>query len=744
MTTATPNVSKQPEGSTPLDVPQPASEHDDTREREAGPEVKDDALGSSAGTDSRTDGSRGPHQGRPSAGARTRTDRSRTDPPTREQAEDELNRFNNIFNGNTYILGSSVGSTGPAPGAGARQRAATGWLTPDDVEAARAHFVTPDGFQDAATELAVKHVVVLVGRPGSGRRTAALALLREVTGGALAALSPATSLKQLGERQYEKGVGYVVADKLDESVSPELSEFFWESLRSRLREANSYLVVTAATTPTGVPTGIRPVTWQPPPALAVLRARVTLPEAVKVTETAAALISDKVRMSDLVRLAEGLQAGESPTAATSHILESDRRRVCEWFDSQHSRWEVLEVIALAFLEGVTLREYESRVHRLAELVDARLPLKRPPGKGALGLKDVGVLPTGRRGRSDHELLIVERVVSGGLPTSQVRFRNVGVGRAVIAEAWNRFDGPVWEALALWAYEIVLVDAAEPVYPLAQGLAALAGEAFEEVEGGYLLPWSRGELGAAGQEAAALVLAALSFDESLHPLSLHLATQWASHGTAAQRWTAALALSGVLGLRYPTDAIGRVWQLARQDEFGEVAAAAVGQLFSTMVTWGDPAPLLKHLRHQVEVTRPTGQTQRRHRAALRCVLGVLNAPAPGERHPVAAVLIRDQPEHLPALAELWAATLVNRRSRRPALQQVVTVLRALQRLSQDPQRDAERLGRGLAAALPVLEWPLLRRELIGMDRARTRGVVDDRPLVIALLSALEVKASEEPS
>lgn len=103
---------------------------------------------------------------------------------------------------------------GAGAGKGGHARA-TGLLEADEIDALLRSYVRPDCFDDAARELTRTGVVVLAGPQGTGKRSAAVALLRETVGPSAdyVVLSPDIGLDQLAERSFDSGVGYVVLDR---------------------------------------------------------------------------------------------------------------------------------------------------------------------------------------------------------------------------------------------------------------------------------------------------------------------------------------------------------------------------------------------------------------------------------------------------------------------------------------------------------------------------------------------------
>ncbi|MBY8851896.1 ATP-binding protein [Saccharothrix sp. MB29] len=108
---------------------------------------------------------------------------------------------------------------------------ATGLVDDQDVSVALARFVEPAGFGSTAERLARDGLLVLCGPSGTGKRSSALALLREVTDRTLYMLSPNSSPADLADYEYEPGCGYLVVDRVVDKGRPG-SDFEWRLVRT--------------------------------------------------------------------------------------------------------------------------------------------------------------------------------------------------------------------------------------------------------------------------------------------------------------------------------------------------------------------------------------------------------------------------------------------------------------------------------------------------------------------------------
>ncbi|MFD2417631.1 hypothetical protein [Amycolatopsis pigmentata] len=575
-------------------------------------------------------------------------------------------------------------------------RRETGQLGRGELSAVTGHYVRPPGFDAARRWLCDEHVVVLEGTAGTGKRAGAIALLREVADGPVIALSPMVSPHDLAEGDYRPGWGYLVAGHASPATEVE-SGSLWRSVRETVREAGAFLVVTVTPGVASIES-VRRVAWRRPPLPEVLRA--CLGGAIDddmVREATESGSADYV-MTNVAEVARRIADGADPATAIQECDLAPDDRVRAWFDGNPSRRDVLDVTALAFFPGATERSFESRLSKLAAALEGTLPT----GEAS---RDNGAdkLPQGRtRCRSAHGLITVGRVSTGRGSRCAVLFKAPGYRRRVIAELWTRYPTDFWDAVKAWLDGLV---ATGDDLPVAAGLALLAEVSLDEVEDSYLDPWADGQLGPRGRKVAAYVLWMMCFGVSLAPEALRIADRWTGSGSEDQRHTAAIALSGELGVRFPVEAAGRLWRLVVAGVDDEsFAMEALGRLFVTLVdTEGGDAVLSELDRALAAANDMWSRT-----LALKATLSVLSVP--GRRCSLAALaLLREQPAHTALVGRLWAAVVRSRAHRENALAALGRALAALP-VSPASTRDVTALGRAIAEALPPVDIAALRQDL----------------------------------
>ncbi|MEV0485543.1 hypothetical protein AB0I69_33675 [Streptomyces sp. NPDC050508] len=148
----------------------------------------------------------------------------------------------------------------------------SGEVLPDDVEELAQVFHGCPSFDEALTRLKRgERIVVLSGGRDTGRRSAALMLLRCLKATPMRILDPPDSLSALPE-QLDGAAGYVLLN-LPTSRSHPLREPHLLGLRERLERTKGHLVITVE--PSAALEDVPYVRWEPPGAEDMLRSHVT-------------------------------------------------------------------------------------------------------------------------------------------------------------------------------------------------------------------------------------------------------------------------------------------------------------------------------------------------------------------------------------------------------------------------------------------------------------------------------------
>lgn len=607
------------------------------------------------------------------------------------------------------ITNAKFGFSGARP----EGRRTSGPVPEEEIKQAAISFVRHDAYTEAERRLKVRNVAVLVGGSGTGKRTAALNLLRDVVAGRrVVELSPAYTLEQLAAREYRRGYGYLLSgwpkDDLEESVA----DFSVRETQRRVREAGAYLVVTA--TATTLPDGHQ-VRWTPPPVEPVLRAY-QVPPAVA-ADVRRRIAADHA-MSDIVGLARELASGASVETALGRLESAGRRDVAQWFAGGRTRGEIFEMAAMVFAAGLPERTFE-RLH-------ARL-------EAAAGLAPEGTEPVSADDPMPSRRMM--RVADGSLftvtPGGLLCFRVEGHRTYAMQELYRQHGMRVWDPVTEWLHESAAQRDPAVQLEIARGVAILAQAAdYRYVEKTFLTAWAKGEGIMRSQAVAALAVSWLCLDETTRPQALRTVNWWGRSPSTRLRFTATLACSGELGIRFPLETVRLLWYQIRNHRYGvRRAQTALARLFTALTeATGNALPVLDWLDRQVADDRRVGRAVD---PLKRSILQVLSARADGSATPSVTVQLRAKQEAVAPLARLWASILVNRPLRREALASLYDAVCAFDERDHADRARVRALFAAIVAALPEKERPLLAHDL--RAHAVSRDTDDSRlELLMSLL------------
>lgn len=666
----------------------------------------------------------------------------------------------------------------------------SGVISETVIQDARGGYVSPgEPFDEAYLCLKRDHGVVLAGAPGIGKRTGTLVLLDTVLEkeGRIVALPPSITLRELARRDYEAGYGYVVLDRIAEQGiragmglaspsihdrSPTDTDHIWLSITEKLRDAGAYLVVTTMDMPHRASDSVAYVRWERPSMTDTLRAYLDGAVDENTVVAVAELAPEELAMSDLVRIADRIAAGKTPEAAVNDVLdEASRRKVREWFEGEPTRSQVLEVTVLAFVAGIVERDFEACLHSLEKALEETWPTPKPDaadplsrageqpgaertaggGPASADAVEPGDLPMPQhralRVREDGLIRLI-RLRDGASARRILAFREDGYRRYVLEQLADLYSNEFWDAVRHWLNWLITYEQFQ--INIGAGLALLSYTTYEEIEFSYLEPWSSGDAGWQGRHTAVYVLWFMCLDEALVPVALRTAETWAGQGTAQQRLTAIYAFAGELGVRFPQLGARRLWQIMRRDDgLGRYAAMAFGELFATLIARErDAQHVIVHLHSRLRDIEPVGRTRRQYRLTLIAVLALLRTRNGRTGNPAVVEYLRDHPERLGHVAELWARALQYRPFRSSALTALLNALNAIGRLSgPDAEREARALGDALGDALPPNEHEPLKTDFtILAERSRKRperSAALTRILLAALDRAVETLTEDRP-
>jgi hypothetical protein len=649
--------------------------------------------------------------------------------PARSFDQNMLNEVNLGFFGKTVFQNASIGVQNTKGTLASSLSTSTGLVGDADISAALERFVQPEGFAGSTTLLARDRMVVLCGRPGMGKRSSALSLLREVTDETLYMLSPNISLSELAGYEYKSGCGYLVVDRVVDTGLQE-SDFEWRIVHDRVVGRTSYLVVTQPVALADGSESFGHVDWQPPSTEKLLRAYWQQEWSTEDSNALAEALASVENVRDVVGLARQLNSGKSLEDALQHLDTRVRAEVEKWFDGMHERRSIVEITTLAFTTGVDLRTFDAAVLRLLRAMHRYVP--EPAAEDGETKEDH--LPRLRESWLRNELVGLETLNTELGARRVLKFSKPEQHRHVLTQLWQRMDVAFWDAVSDWLDEIVV----RPRYELsvAVGLAEFASVALDEVMP-ILDRWAQGFRQAAGQRSTVYTLYLMAYDESLAPIALRIATNWITRGKPTHRWVGAMAFIGQLGVRYPHDARRRLWQVCVQSHTVDGNVEQVfGELFANLVRNTENAHLvLNFLTEKVDrfICQPDAKPGMRTVTARTALAVIESRDANTKRSSVLAHLA-DFPEHTALVARLLSGALIHRPVRLRAIKALRALLEDLAKHDENASEHARALGEALRAKLPPAEHDPLEEDF-RIVAARKKDT-DIRSLVDAVLNALK--------
>lgn len=471
-----------------------------------------------------------------------------------------------------------------------------GPIWPEESELVARTFVRPMGYLRARSSLMARHLVLLTGEPGSGKRALALYLMHDRYLENVRAVDSVDDLMGLSVRRR---TGYVVdtadPDGLDAYTPQDL-----ELLRQRLTERDSVLLVTAsvdARTSAGSWAACR-VACQRPDPVQVLRSHLTFhlgddwerlhldlvdEDIVEIVRTDDRPERAAAVARDLVELA----AGHFTRAETLGALrDREHAAVQEWLRAHptHEDWALM--VATAVFEGHDFAVVTGRAAALRSLLAEHLPRHDAPPP-----PDWPPRARADRLRSIHADRVEEDVPfgRGRYRLDRVRFDRPHWGAAVREHVWSVYPD-LRDVLLDWLAET-------PRHPADAHRAAARGVGdFITAGRGSRQLAPMGRWVAEGGAKRALAVSALRVaarDSVVAARVRHLLESWSDPRACTDlRLSAALAYPGLASV-YPDTALRHLLKLAGTGE-GAVADAARAGVLELCRRGIDTVVVLEHL------------------------------------------------------------------------------------------------------------------------------------------------------
>lgn len=601
-------------------------------------------------------------------------------------SEEYLGRANIVeIHGGVHVGSGdfNVGSTGTRPRK-RRPGARPARMDDGDLRDHTTGFVEPAAFGAAQRVLAERHLLVLSGEYGTGRKATALALLVRVLATPDNATPNITELTTavLGSASWEapeQNAGYLVDDTdpdqraITGASAEQLNDTWLTTMSASLKAANSYLVVTTALLGGKLAEAkerhdfvVEHLTAPDPMEIVRERIRVEVRrEEIAVTESevdialteagADEVLTERPQPHFVARfakaIARALVRGEDVAEAVAPVCDR-REQVREWFRAHTRPEQMAFAIATAVLEQSTY----------LTLSDAAIDLSRALSGSGDRVATTRFQPTLAEDQPWIELYEDTGPDDPGSPVRSVRFRGQVMQRIVLEHAWTDLDGRR-QALLEWLRTLVGHLDVEVRGRAATAAGLLATRDFRHSLHSYLLPWASGD-SATERRSAALALGVVGLDPRHSRQVWELLRLWAEDaGQDDDSWlpeTATIAVGGVLGRSDPKRALDILHTVLRDGDWPLLEPAAVSIL--QLVEAGRPAEVLTALLNWTEHEDDSDLVVR----ALMTFVFTVRQPFIGGDGPDSGrdwpVLLTEARRFRAQLGELWGRALGNAEAR----------------------------------------------------------------------------------
>lgn len=448
----------------------------------------------------------------------------------------------------------------------------SGQLYISEIEKAVDVYVKTPSHQRAYSILSKKHLLILSGDTGLGKRSAAICLLQSFHREMVFEIAP-TFEKRLKEFGCQFRQGYLWDSPPAEKITT-LSRYDLDEISRSHQTQESHLVITLTKGVRLTPEAAQEylLEWEAcPDGSAVLDKHLSWHlknESEEIQNAAAdlrkrqeikALAEDKARRPAqsgrlaelLVQVARGELTIEELLAAFAGI---NRQDVQTWFEQHPQLHQHLQMIALAVLHGSSFQ----RIIAASKDLRAYLTAEELLGAdGAAAPSAEAELTTGvRQWLSEFEAKIIVREISAEYGRSTVEgiiFKNPQFQSAVLAYAWQ--DLQHWRTpLLKWLVEMGSSDGLEYRIAAAAALSDLSQyHAFDDVLREAVSFWAKAD-DPSQRRLAAFILMLQAQEKNLSTQVLGLLHHWAKNRSWRLQWTAATAYGTELGLKYPELAV----------------------------------------------------------------------------------------------------------------------------------------------------------------------------------------------
>ncbi|MFC1442648.1 hypothetical protein ABUW04_30790 [Streptacidiphilus sp. N1-10] len=481
---------------------------------------------------------------------------------------------------------------------------ASGEIPAAEVEALSKRFAYPepqaegvwtdtaaDPFGAALEQLREHRVAVLSGSAATGRRSAALMLLRTVGATSYRALDPALAPGRL-PGVLDSACGYLL-DGFDSRTERALREPHVRAAAERLRANGGFLVIVTGRH-LGIPDGVPHTLWRAPLAISLLRAHLGREdlaghpvEDLLALDQVQEVVEHDRPVQELARFAQCVGAyarGELPLSALADFGHySAERQVREWFDDSeaglHEKAFLLSLAAFDESPFPLIAEFGDVLHQLLQRVEDPEEPARIPVFGASSAKRIAF--AGAQQYQETEV-----TDWGPVPQTKLRFSSPFTAIALLREAWL---GQPSSRTALLAWLRRLANDPRPIVHTraASTAAVLLAADLPSAMALLVRPWA----GAVRYRSRLVAANALALAHHLGALHVpRILRSWITDSDHRLRWTAVRTYASV-GDTFAAEALDALTEAARAvgarggpsrafaDEPDELAQAAASLLLA---------------------------------------------------------------------------------------------------------------------------------------------------------------------
>ncbi|GAA2591654.1 hypothetical protein GCM10010435_82960 [Winogradskya consettensis] len=579
-------------------------------------------------------------------------------------------------------------------------------ISAETLARVRRYFVCPGDYPDLRDRLLDANLVVVCGRPGSGRQHIATHVLDALCDGQVNHLTGG-GLADLDVDELADDTGYLWTD-LAELAAGAVEAAEAERLIEALRERRAHMVVI-------LPEGAR---WP----LELNRHRHSLDSPADLSEVLGLYLrpeieASSVAVAELLGLPEVVEAvtslaGAGQAAGLGTALKNvllgrssvtaalqEAQGAADWFAKLPHREDRAFALALAALDGLSFPTVVAGARRLDELIQQA---EDPKGQSCIRTLDRPARPM---------LAAVDATRSpsrlateyGEVPIYAVASNRQGFPREMLKVLW--FDFPYLQEIYLgWLTE--LVGKSDPYVRdrAAIAVGVLAEYDFDFIRSRILHGWAASD-DHRSRRAAGIALRAPALHPELTSIVWELLEKWAGPEASADprfRMTAAVALGGSVGATHCDRALEvitrrlldwtpgryqyRLWNAIMRavgDLFGDGGSAQSARVLERMTSWAD-----------VKEVGPSN-------VAMAATLGIIGRPPVGGYHddsrlaPVLRAIATD-PKNLERVASLWRTSFNHNQTAQLAIDALLQLARNA------GTSDGEELLFRLVRALPETE------------------------------------------